>query len=112
MHVLTALHDLPADSGFLHFEPFTHWDGRFHNVTDCESPPPSHEPPAVPVVLRKGESVIWLYSTKHAAVPNPTAIERSLLYTVYGIDGFEDRANHQEGLPHVLSEPGDAYPEA
>ena len=46
----------------------------------------------VPVVLRKGESVVWLYSTKHAATPNPIDlnIERNLFYAVYGPAGRAD----------------------
>ena len=101
LHVLTAMHDLPADAGFLHFQPFTQADARF-DASDCEQPPETHEPPPVPVVLRKGESVAWLYSTKHAAVPNPTDVERVLLYTVYGVEGFRDTSNHEDGLPSVL----------
>ena len=97
-HVLTALVDLPRRAGHLHFQPFTHGGGRFFDSSDSHAAPDLHrgEPPGVPVVLRRGESVLFDYTTKHAATPNPIDlnIERNLFYAVYGPAGRADTVNH------------------
>jgi ectoine hydroxylase-related dioxygenase (phytanoyl-CoA dioxygenase family) len=41
-------------------------------------------------VLRKGDTLIFTASTKHAATPNPTGVARGLLFSLYAVDGREE----------------------
>ena len=54
------------------------------------------------MVLRKGDSLVFTATTKHTATPNPTGVERGLLFSLYAVDGSlrpdEDR-NAQPLLP-------------
>ena len=47
------------------------------------------EPAAFQAVLRKGDSLIFTATTKHAATPNPSGVSRGLLFSLYAVDGRE-----------------------
>ena len=49
-------------------------------------------------MLRKGDSLIFTASTKHAATPNPTGVTRGLLFSLYAVDGREElpTSSHQQ----------------
>jgi len=58
------------------------------NPNPSPSPKPG-EPAAFQAVLRKGDSLIFTATTKHAATPNPSGLARGLLFSLYAVDGRE-----------------------
>lgn len=100
---LTALTDLEARAAWPHFVPFSHRGGRFGQAP-CHQLPLSGEPGPFPAVLRKGETVVWLGSTRVADAPNPTDAEQSLLWSVYTVaDEPYGRIETLRGLPSLAA---------
>lgn len=89
--VITAAADYPQDAGWLMLQRGTHLGGPWENVSDYDPPSPSRgEPAPFQAVLRKGDTLIFTASTKHAATPNPTGVARGLLFSLYAVDGREE----------------------
>ena len=61
----------------------TQYGGPWWNVSSDIAPLTSRgEPSAHQAVLRKGDTLIFTSTTKHAATPNPTNVARRLVNTV------------------------------
>jgi len=95
--VFVAAADYLPSAGWPLFQPCTHGEYKDHGA------PREGDPPAVQVWLRKGESVLFSYQTKHAATPNGERISRLLLYGAYSARGMRDTENHGTagGVPVV-----------
>lgn len=100
--VVTALRDLPLNAGWLHVQPETHQTGAFSPVLSGR-PPLSccGEPQLETTVLRRGDTLIFTATTKHAVTPNPSAVERGLMYSIYAVDGRRDTWNTPDGAPSL-----------
>ncbi len=57
----------------------------------------------VPLPLKGGETLLFFYSTKHAATPNLSELERCLIYSVHGPVGVHDQQNHKDFLPSIFN---------
>ena len=61
----------------------TQYGGPWWNVSSDIAPLTSRgEPSAHQAVLRKGDTLIFTSTTKHAATPNPTNVARRLVHKV------------------------------
>eukprot|EP00930_Biecheleria_cincta_P097995 TRINITY_DN89680_c0_g1_i1.p1 TRINITY_DN89680_c0_g1~~TRINITY_DN89680_c0_g1_i1.p1 ORF type:complete len:143 (-),score=12.60 TRINITY_DN89680_c0_g1_i1:60-488(-) len=98
----TVAFDYPENAGHLQIQPYTHEGALDEDSESLKEPKPERgESSAVPVVLRRGETVLFLYSAKHAATPNFADVERCLLYSVYGPVGTRDDVNIKESRPSL-----------
>ena len=66
-------------------------------------PDPSLGELDVALPLKRGETLLFFYSTKHAATPNLSDLERCLIYSVYGPVGVHDQQNHKGFLPSIFN---------
>lgn len=100
---VTAGRAYPEDAGFMALQPFSHAAGPRAASDSHISPMECNEGGAeVSSVLRKGETLLFLYSTKHAPTPNLSDVERCLLYSVYGPKHTLDSVNVRSTLPSLL----------
>merc|ERR1712224_1104122 len=76
---LTTDRNYPAEAGWVQVQPHTHIDGKNVQASTVAMPLPG-EPAAVKMVLRRGDVLLFQYSLKHGATPNPTDHDRCLLY--------------------------------
>lgn len=98
---VTAAEDYPEDVGFIHVQPFTHKRGHVGFKSKSDVAPKLEDSQIIPVVLRRGETLMYLYDTKHAATPNVTPnLNRCLLYSVYGP---QDSLNHKSWMSSIFS---------
>lgn len=95
--VVTAACDYPVDIGWIHLRPHSHLQTSRADGEQTSR----HKLRPVPAVLRRGESVIFMYSCIHAGMANLTNLERCLLYSVYGPVGVYDTINHDPGFPSL-----------
>jgi ectoine hydroxylase-related dioxygenase (phytanoyl-CoA dioxygenase family) len=100
--VITAMRDYPAEAGWLHVQQETHLGGAFHGVTS-RTPPCCGQPPPATTFLRKGDTLIFTATTKHAVTPNPSGVDRGLFYTTYAVGGRRDTYNMPDGAPSLRS---------
>ena len=100
--VVTALHDIPVDAGWLQIQRETHATGAWSSVVGALPPRDCcHEPPGETTVLRRGDTLVFTSTTKHAVMPNPTSFERVLLYSIYAVEGRKDTWNMPDGAPSM-----------
>ena len=94
---VTAARDYPEAVGFIHGQP------KSHRIASNSAAPPNPElgEVDVPLPLRRGDTLLFYYSTKHAATPNLSNLDRCLLYGVYGPQGTRDHQNHKTFLPSL-----------
>merc|ERR1712050_450795 len=84
-------------------QPFSHAAGHHAAFDSHTSPMECNEGGAeVSSVLKRGETLLFLYSTKHAPTPNLSGVERCLLYSVYGPKHSLDSVNLRSTLPSLL----------
>ncbi|CAK9098304.1 unnamed protein product [Durusdinium trenchii] len=83
-------------------KPFTH-HGAIDEDADSHREPKVHagESERVAAILQPGDLLLFLYSTKHAAVPNLSDQDRCLLYSVYGPENVQDEINCCDGRPSL-----------
>lgn len=93
--------DYPAEAGWLQVQPQTHVGGARVDVNANSMPKPG-EPPALKLVLRQGDVVVFQYSLKHGATPNPSTFERCLLYSVYGPADEGDTKTYNADFPRFF----------
>jgi hypothetical protein len=98
--VITAMQEYPLDAGFLRLQQQTQHGAAFHSLRSTAEPQ-SDEPQPATTVLAKGDTLIFSATTKHAVTPNPSAVERGLLYSVYAVDGRRDTYNMPDGVPSL-----------
>jgi len=82
INVFVAAEDYPVNAGWPGVKPHSHTEGAS-----------SSKP--LQVVLRKGEALVFMYRTKHAATPNKSDEERVIIYTAYSRHGIRDTENHK-----------------
>ncbi|CAJ1364796.1 unnamed protein product [Effrenium voratum] len=89
---VTAARDYPEAVGFIHGQP------KSHRIASNSAAPPNPElgEVDVPLPLRRGDTLLFYYSTKHAATPNLSNLDRCLLYGVYGPQGTRDHHYQQK----------------
>ena len=81
--VVTAATDYPIDVGWTLLQRGTQFEGPWWNVSQVPPPLTSQgEPAAYRAVLRKGDTLIFTATTKHAVTPNPTNVARRLVNKV------------------------------
>ncbi|CAE7808914.1 unnamed protein product [Symbiodinium sp. CCMP2592] len=86
--VVTAARQYPSDAGFMRLQPFTQTGAIDEDSESGKEPKAAAgESERVAATLRPGELLLFLYSAKHAAVPNFSEFDRCLLYSVYGPKG-------------------------
>jgi hypothetical protein len=101
-----ASRQLPADVGWILFQPLTHDRGEFPNLEKGE-PPNRGEPAPVTIPLNRGEMLIFTDTTKHTVTPNPTNVDRGIVYVLYGSQEWEDTPWHGNTpliFPHLRAE--------
>jgi len=91
--VVIALEDLPENAGFPLVQPYTHSNGSFSGVNSKTQTREKGEPEPIEVAMKKGDVLIWHFTTKHAASPNLSKNDRALLYYHVGVFDNEDPAN-------------------
>eukprot|EP00439_Symbiodinium_sp_Y106_P001812 s4047_g1.t1 len=102
--VVTAARQYPSDAGFMRLQPFTQTGAIDEDSESCKEPKAAAgESERVAATLRPGELLLFLYSAKHAAVPNFSEFDRCLLYSVYGPKGISDDLNIKDTAPSLLS---------
>ncbi|CAJ1454616.1 unnamed protein product, partial [Effrenium voratum] len=103
-NAVTVAHEYPESAGFPKFQPYTQ-EGAIDEDSQPGKEPQVHkgEEPGAAVPLRPGELLLFLYSTKHAAVPNFSQQDRCLLYSVYGPAEVCDTVNIKKGRPSLES---------
>mmetsp|Transcript_37661 Transcript_37661/g.87059 ORF Transcript_37661/g.87059 Transcript_37661/m.87059 type:complete len:351 (-) Transcript_37661:105-1157(-) len=102
--VVTTARQYPSDAGFLRLQPFTQLGAIDEDSESAREPRAAHgESERVAATLRPGELLFFLYSTKHAAVPNLSDFDRCLLYNVYGPVGISDDLNIKDTAPSLLT---------
>ncbi|CAJ1336016.1 unnamed protein product, partial [Effrenium voratum] len=103
-NAVTVAHEYPESAGFPKFQPYTQ-EGAIDEDSQPGKEPQVHkgEEPGAAVRLRPGELLLFLYSTKHAAVPNFSQQDRCLLYSVYGPAEVCDTVNIKKGRPSLES---------
>lgn len=99
---VTAMQDYPCDIGWIRVQPFTHARGMSRTSAIGRLQQGPAFAPAVPVALRQGETLLFMYTTIHAGGPNLTQVDRCLLYTVYGPLGVQDSTNHKPSFPSLF----------
>lgn len=78
--VVTAATEYSEDIGWILLQRGTHFGGEWWNVSSDYPPRTSRgEPPPYKAVLRKGDTLIFTATTKHAPTPNPTNVARRLV---------------------------------
>ena len=80
--VVTAAADYPQDIGWVKLQRGTQYGGTWWNVSSDDAPRTGGTPwgpSAYQAVLRKGDTLIFTSTTKHAATPNPTNVARRLV---------------------------------
>ncbi|CAK9110544.1 Putative lipase ATG15 (Autophagy-related protein 15) [Durusdinium trenchii] len=99
---VTVAKGYPKNAGFLRLQPFTH-HGAIDEDADSHREPKVHagESERVAAILQPGDLLLFLYSTKHAAVPNLSDQDRCLLYSVYGPENVQDEINCCDGRPSL-----------
>ena len=81
--VVTAAADYPQDIGWVKLQRGTQYGGTWWNVSSDNAPRTSRgEPSEFQAVMRKGDTLIFTSTTKHAATPNPTNVARRLVHKV------------------------------
>jgi len=100
---VTTGRSYPEDAGFMSLQPFSHAAG-YLAASDAHTSPMECDEGGVEVssILKRGETVLFLYSTKHAPTPNLSDVERCLLYSVYGPEHACDTVNLRSTLPSLL----------
>lgn len=104
---VTAALDYPEEVGFIHLQPYTQAGACDEASNSLHAPQVSDdsEAAAVPAVLKRGETLLFLYTTKHAATPNLSDLERCLLYSVYGPANTRDHVNFRPSWPSLFTSP-------
>eukprot|EP00435_Cladocopium_sp_Y103_P032880 s514_g8.t1 len=100
---VTACAEYPEEVGFIHGQPQTHSSGARKRSPGPKPPDPSLGELDVALPLKRGETLLFFYSTKHAATPNLSDLERCLIYSVYGPVGVHDQQNHKGFLPSIFN---------
>ena len=95
---VTAAEEYPETVGFIHGQPGSH-----RSNSPAAAPPDSSLGEIdVPFPLRRGETLLFFYRTKHAATPNLSELDRCWIYSVHGPTGLEDQQNHKSFLPSIF----------
>ena len=101
--VVTAATDYPQDIGWIVLQPGTQYGGPWWKVSSDIPPSTSHgEPSAHLAVLHKGDTLIFTATTKHAATPNPTGLDRGLLFSIYSVGGRWDTRTQPQTAKSLL----------
>ncbi|CAK9089095.1 unnamed protein product [Durusdinium trenchii] len=103
---VTVAKGYPKNAGFLRLQPFTHHgaideDADSHREPKVRAEVHAGESERVAAILQPGDLLLFLYSTKHAAVPNLSDQDRCLLYSVYGPENVQDEINCCDGRPSL-----------
>lgn len=102
--VVTTARQYPSDAGFIRLQPYTQTGAIDEDSESCKEPKAAAgESERVAATLRPGELLLFLYSAKHAAVPNFSEFDRCLLYSVYGPKGISDDLNIKDTAPSLSS---------
>ncbi|CAE7034804.1 unnamed protein product [Symbiodinium natans] len=102
--VVTAARQYPDNAGFMRLQPFTQLGAIDEDSeSDREPKAAAGESERVAAALRPGELLLFLYSAKHAAIPNFSDFDRCLLYSVYGPEGISDDLNIKSTAPSLFS---------
>lgn len=96
---VTAAKNYPETVGFIHGQPYSH---RHRESPGAAPPDESLGEMDIPLPLRRGETLLFWYTTKHAATPNFSDQDRCLIYSVHGPVGMEDQQNHKSFLPSLF----------
>mmetsp|Transcript_26389 Transcript_26389/g.79279 ORF Transcript_26389/g.79279 Transcript_26389/m.79279 type:complete len:199 (+) Transcript_26389:17-613(+) len=102
-----ASRTLPVDVGWILFQPLTHDRGEFAHLPKDVGPQKRGEPHTVSMPLKRGEMLIFTDTTKHTVTPNPTDVDRGIVYVLYGSQRWTDTEWHStEPLigPHIRAE--------
>eukprot|EP00035_Acanthoeca_spectabilis_P022027 m.441586 g.441586 ORF g.441586 m.441586 type:complete len:436 (-) comp18679_c0_seq1:151-1458(-) len=88
-----ASRNLPENVGWVLFQPFTHDRGEWSHLVKSEPPNPG-EPAGVTIPMKRGEMLFFTDTTKHTVTPNPTNVDRGIVYVLYGSQKWEDTPWH------------------
>ena len=91
-----ASRTLPVDVGWIEFQPLTHSQGAWSHLPK-DQPPNVGEPESFTLPLARGEMVIFADTTKHTVTPNPTNVDRGIVYVLYGSQEWVDTPWHGTG---------------
>ena len=104
---ITAPRDYPARAGHMWIHPYSHEFGKHWNAESTAAPQAKEATP-IHAVLKKGESLFLIYTTKHGVTPNPSFFERGLIYSTYkaGVcDRCEVDPNHSPEASITSNQP-------